>query len=98
MEIENLVLIVKHNKPYYPSKANVEKKIENAFNVGLSKFNEVSLIDSYIGLDGKLEVGVNIVFKDIPLTKVGVVENRINKIGRNLAKKFNTVFSPVKLK
>lgn len=97
MKIEDLSFVLAHSKPYYPSKENAEKNIIQTLNKGLEKFDEIKKITTGIMRD-TMKVFVLISFKDVPLTRVSVIENRINKIGRNVAKKHNTTFKTVKLK
>lgn len=85
-----------HGKPFFPANENAEKYIEETLSSTLRQLPEFELLSmKYIKSDMMVEVKFDFIARESD--RVSVVQNRINKVGKNICKKFKTTFSPVRI-
>lgn len=83
-----------HGKPFFPANENAEKYIEETLVSNLRKLPEFELLSTKC-VKKDMTVEAKFDFNTDDPDRMSVVQNRINKVGKNICKKFKTTFSPI---
>lgn len=93
-EMKTVEFNIGHGKPFFPANSNAEQYIEQTLVSTLSKLPEYEDLKVKL-IRSSMSVRVKFNFSVEDMGRIGVIENRVNKIGKNICKKFKTIFDPV---
>lgn len=93
---KTVLLEVKHNKPFYPANQNAEVYIKETLLVNLRKLPEFELM-SIKFCKHTLKAFAKLDLINVEEDRVSPIQNKVNKLGKNICKKFKTTFNPIEI-
>lgn len=86
---------VTHTKPFFPSQDHALKYIEQTVKAKIGNLPEVLSIECE-PIDDKMSMQFSLDVKSMDPDRISVIENRVNKTIKNISKKYNSEFTPIR--